>query len=542
MLRARLVLACAALALGPLACLGAAFDDAKALFDAKRYAEAAPAFEAVAAAPEDPRRAEAAAFAIRSWSNAGRQDMVASRYAGCMAAALATSFEGEVAYEYARSVYVNGRDVTSGTALLQGVAGAYPGNVFAASGALLQLATMQANEHKAPLAACIACEDLIQRYPASPFVDDALLLEARTGTPLGRLDVIESCRSRLQTIQAPAWMQQAAQFEVGEFHNKARGDRYAAMRGYRAVFETYPAKSNAAALARIRLADLVPRDSFRLAGRIYEQVLAEYPELPRKQQDWCICQRAICHYQEGQDEPAANLFRDLLARQPEAKLQACARLHLDGFANPDSTSALVMLYDRGLRMRVMDTGADQIFRDFQRVIAKAREPYFERYLSEASTSREDAGTMAYRLSFANFFCGRSREAFALAERILAEIRPAGNARCEALFMRAFLLGRASRWTEAIAAWREATEMDAPAEYLARSYLEYSRALYFGGDPLGSVLALEELQARFPARIESAEAAELVQQGLLRNPALRPLLEEKKPLLAAKWKDKPALVT
>ena len=114
---------------------------------------------------------------------------------------------------------------------------------------------------------------------------------------------------------APA-MVQSAQFERAEFMNKARGDRRAAITEYSRVFTDFPSANDAAALAKIRAADLVPGGDFRTSLAMYRDVLATHPKLTRSLRDWVQCQIGICQFQVRDESAAAETFSKLAATKP----------------------------------------------------------------------------------------------------------------------------------------------------------------------------------------------------------------------------------
>ena len=240
------------------------FSEAKAKFDAGDFAGAAALFESVAATG-GAAKAEAAAFVLRSWSKAGRHDKVLAQFDTCLVAARGTEFEAECAFERAKSTDLNAKDTTLALQQYAEILAKYPSNVFAASGALLQRGVIELDHLKTPSISYNTFEELLRRYPGSPFVDDALLAEARNGVALAQLDIIEMAQRRLDEMSAAPAMRQKAQFERGEFFNRAAANPRAAIREYARVYKEFAPDAGAAALAKIRVADLVPRGDFRAA-------------------------------------------------------------------------------------------------------------------------------------------------------------------------------------------------------------------------------------------------------------------------------------
>ena len=270
-------------------------------------------------------------------------------------------------------------------------------------------------------------------------------------------------------------------------------------------------------------------------------MLANYPKLAKKLRDWSACQSAIYLYQLEDEAAARAAFEALLAATPEPKLRTEAQRYLAGMANPESTDSLTIHYDRGIRFRQTEMRTDKTFWEMERVISKSRKPFFRSHVDDTSIDREERAQMLYRLCFAYFWTARGKEAFDLAGEILDRLQPQGVTRWECLHMRAHLLARLGDHAAAVGIWRDVIDADPPIKFLPRCYLEYAHALHLSGDPLGAILALEEMSIRWPARIETESAATLLKLHYMRRPDLRPRADEQRPVIAAKWKHKPPLI-
>jgi tetratricopeptide (TPR) repeat protein len=284
----------------------------KALFDSGDYLEAVHIFESVRTSGAETERPEAAAFELRSYSQAGQHDDLLAKYDAALASAEGTPFEAEVEFEKAKSTQINAKDTTSALMQYNSIISRYSENVFAASGALYQRGTVELETLKTPSAADSSFEQVVTQYTSSPFVDDALLGVAKCGTALGQPDKIESARQQLVAMNASQSILQKVQLESGEFQNRYKGDRYAALGEYWKVFNDFTTPTEAAALARIRFADLVPDGNFRRATREYETVLSENPNLRKELRDWCKCQIAIFKFQVEDETGASEAFESLL--------------------------------------------------------------------------------------------------------------------------------------------------------------------------------------------------------------------------------------
>jgi tetratricopeptide (TPR) repeat protein len=398
---------------------GQTLAEARALLDSGRALDAAVSFEQVMSRGRAGERAEAASLVLLSLHAAGRHDLLESKAAACRRAAEGTAFAAHCDLYRGRSLRVNAKDTTAARALLSSVAASPASDAFAASGALYEIALIDLDTLRLPFAAHRSLEDLLARYPASPFADDALVALARAGTGMGRLDVIESATARLRAMGAAPALLQKVQFERGEFMAKARRDRTAAAREYVAAFTAYDAKTEAGVLARLRAADMVPGGNFEYAKQLYESVLAQQsPAVRPAHRDWAECMRAVCLLQLGRFDEARAAFAAMEGRALAAAVQAVVSLHVRGLGHPDTPEGLVVWYDRGIRARVADTAGDETFWDMQRVIVRARRPWFERFLTDASVPVEERAQMLYRVAFARFLCGYLDDAQSLAERAL----------------------------------------------------------------------------------------------------------------------------
>jgi tetratricopeptide (TPR) repeat protein len=391
---------------------------------------------------------------------------------------------------------------------------------------------------KAPSVALQTFDQCVGRFPASAYAADALVAECRTGIALRDLALIDSARARLAAMNADGAHIQEAQFERAEFYNQVHRDREGTLAEYAKVLaEGLPADTAPALLAKARIADLVPGGDFARSIALYREV-ADNPKAPRRVRQWSVLHTGICQFVLRDEAAARETLEAFVAAEPPKSFESQARQFLDGMANPETTTGLAVEYDRGIRCRETETGVDRCFWSMSRVIALSRKPFFDAFVRDVSVDREQRAQVLYRLCFAYFMTGSHDKALALSERILSEIQPEGSAKWETLYMRAHELGRAGRWSEALPCWQQILEARVQAEIAAQAYIEYSRALHLSGDPLGAVLALTELTARYPGSIEAEAAGAMVAQHLLTNPGLVQPLDEARPVILAKWKRPP----
>lgn len=377
-------------------------------------------------------------------------------------------------------------------------------------------------------------EELLSRYPDSPHASDALVAQARAGTALGQLDLIDNARQRLTQRGAAQEYVQKTQFERAEFFAKAKRDRYRAIEEYEKAYSQFTSSTLTAAVAKIRAADLVPGGNFHAARQSYEAVLGDYPQLGKDLRDWALCQIALCQFQLKDEQGAAHTFKRLLAAKPRPELRSKANLHLTGISTSASAERVSIVFDRGIRYEETETRIDQSFWAMQEVLSRSKEAFFSGYVNDPLVDKETRAAMLYRVCYAHFACGQGAQALEAAEHILSELQPEGRVRYQCLFMRAFLLGRSQRWAEAAQAWSELIEPDPPVDFLPRCYLEYARALDLSGDAMGALMALEELVVRFPERAEAERACVVSDEILLRNPQLRKEFGIQRGALLAAW--------
>jgi tetratricopeptide (TPR) repeat protein len=535
------IVSLALLAVSPPA-LAQTFDEAKALFDAGDWRASAEAFEA-ASQTDAARRPEAAAFVLRAYANARDHAAVTTRFDACLSASRGTPFEPQCLLEAARSTYQNAMDTTGALAQLTQLLARFPNDPFATPGALYHEGIVQLDLQKLPVAACSTLERAVKEWPSSPFADDALVTEARAGARIPDLAVIDSAIDRLTAMDAAPVLRQKAQFERADYFENARKDRPGALAEYARVLAGFPDSTECAALAKLRMADLVPNGEFRLGLRHYAQVLASQPGLKPALREWAQAQTGIYQYQLGEKELARATFEALLSSNPGARARSVAEKYLTGMAQPDSEQNILILYDRAVRRRQVARGEDESYFDMQRVLAAGKRGFFARYAADTSRDIEDRAQMLYRECFARYYCGYGGEALEMSERILRDLNPQGVTRYECLYMRAFLMGRSGEWGRSVAEWKALVDSNPPFSFLPKCYLELAKSQHMAGDSLGAVFTLQELIVRFPARLESETAAEHLVVHFERDPALANALAEQKPLIAARWtKDRTLLVS
>lgn len=513
----------------------ATLQEGKAQFDAPDYPAAAATFDAVRTSGADQERAEAAAFQLRALGQAGDHAGLLAAYEGCLAAAAGTQFEAECKFELAKSTQVNAKDTTSALTQYNTIIAQHPDNVFAASGSYYQRAVLELDELKSATSSHASIVELVSGYGTSPFLDDALVLDARAAVILGRLDLIDAADSRLTAMQAPELHRQKVQFQRGEFHAKAADHRPKAIYEYTQTYKKFSPSTNIAAVAKIRAADLVPRGNFEDAFTLYQEVLSDHPSLGKSLRDWAKWQSAICQFQLGNREGAQAGFQSVLLENPAPQVRASAEQHLRAMDNPDSFDNFQVTYDRAFRYWKTGMGLDEAFMSLQEVLVMSRKPFFTSFIENPQNSRDLRAEYLYRVSFAKYFSGLGKEALDQVDFILSELQPQSQVRIDCQYMKAFLLGRGGRWNDAVGVWRDMIESNPEVNYLPEGYMEYSRALHLAGDPLAAIFALEEMRVVYPVRMQAEQAERMVGELLLRHPHLRDTLQKERPAIVEKGK-------
>ena len=557
-----------ALALAPAFGAAATLTEGQALLDAGDFAGAAAVFQTVRDSGAAFERPRAAVEVLRAWNSAAREDQVSAEYDKSLTAAKDTDFEPQCLLERGKSLQNNAHDTTGALAVYGRILTEFPNEPYSASGALYQRGLIELDNLKSPTAALATFQDIVSRYapanaapagstspsstqnselitqdsaasPSSPFVNDALVAECRAGVSLGRLDVIDAAQQRLRETQADAKLQQKAQFERAEFYAKPRADRIGAIAEYRKVYSEYPDGTEPAAVAKIRVADLVPGGDFRAALGLYRDVLEKHPGAHGFVYRWARMQTGIYQYQLGDAAAARATFESLLADKPVGIVKRECEKYLAGIADPDSTESLLITYDRAIRWSQTDQGMDRAFLEMQGVLSKCRKSRaVADFVANAKADREERAQMRYRRAYALYFSGHGREAFDLAQSILDTENPKGVTKWECLYLQAFLLGRMGEHQPAATRLQAIIDASPKIDFLPQIYEELAHHRRASGDLLGSVLTLEEMAVRFPARVEASRATEFNAETLKWNPELKPVVDERTPAIVARWQKRP----
>jgi tetratricopeptide (TPR) repeat protein len=520
---------------------GQTLAEARALLDSGRALDAAASFEQVMSRGRAGERAEAASLVLLSLHTAGRHDLLEAKAAACRRAAEGTAFAAHCDLYRGRSLRVNAKDTTAARALLSSVAASPASDAFAASGALYEIALIDLDTLRLPFAAHRSLEDLLARYPASPFADDALVALARAGRGMERLDVIDDAARRLAEMKARPSMRQTVQLERALFMQNVKDSPHEAAQNYRRVLDDYPGHSQTAAahLARVRLADLVPGGDFERALHLYDEVAASTAPVESWVRDWAKVNRAVYLYQLRREDEARAAFERLAAERPKsARLRREIERHLTGLSDPESSAAVMIEYDRAIRFHRAKYGSERALWDLDAIIVRGEKGLIERLAGDSALSREERAQMLYRLAFAYVETGRQREGFDLSVRILEELQPTGPTRWECLWMQAMLLWRFGRYDESASTWQRLIESDAPSHIKRQAYLEFAMSQSFAGDKLGAALSLEELRVRFPASRQAESAGRRLEEMKFSDPGVVLTAAKQRPYLTAKWQRPP----
>ncbi|MGI8906091.1 MAG: tetratricopeptide repeat protein [Candidatus Sumerlaeaceae bacterium] len=512
---------------------------AKAAFEARNYAGAAAAAEQVLSSGTAQEKPEAAALLLKAHRNLPQHEEVLANYDQCLTAALSTAFESQVKLERAKSLHDNARDTTAALAAYNEILSTYPNDAYSAPGALYGIGMLQAGALKIPASARQTYDRVITEFPASHVAGSAVVGKARLAVPLKDITALEQAEAALNGIQAKPNIRQAVQFERGEYNAKVRGPgaRRHAAREYQKTFKDFPelAQSDIGAMAKLRAADNFPMDDFNQSLVLYKEVLDNYPKLENALREWAALNHATMLYQLEREQEAAAALQSLIEQNPSSKIKSAAQQLLTGITDPNTTEAMVALFDRAIRFERSGRHYDLLFWDMQRIITKSREQEYQDYVTNQQVSSELRADMRYRLAYAYFHSGYGEEAMDLAGKILEEDSPSLNTRAHCLYLRGFLLGRISQWTEAAQVMKQVIDADPGFAILRNAYLEYSRALDLSGDRLGAALALEELGIRYPLSYENEQANIRRRHFATRDRTLAVQVEAMRPALIAKFK-------
>ena len=254
---------------------------------------------------------------------------------------------------------------------------------------------------------------------------------------------------------------------------------------------------------------------------------------------WARMQTGIYQYQLGDTTAARVTFEALLADKPIGIVKRECEKYLVGLADPESTESLLITYDRAIRWSQTDQGLDRAFLEMQGVLSKCRKSRaVSDFVANAKADREERAQMRYRRAYALYYSGHGREAFDMAQSILDTENPRGVTKWECLYLQAFLLGRMGEHQPAATRLQAIVDANPKIDFLPQIYNDLSHQRRASGDLLGSVLTLEEMAIRYPARIEASRATEFNAETLKWNPELKPAVEERTPAIVARWQKRP----
>lgn len=481
------------------------FDSAKAAFDQGQWVQAAQAFDAEVQNLTSAKRAEAAAFALRSWRNAQRHDQVEGRYEACRQAALLTPFASQCKLERARSLHENAKDYAAASALYDEILAESPSDNFAAAGALLARADLKLKAHKDPDGARTDLNALLSSHSSSPFVDDARLGLLRCAVSVLNPTDAEAERERLAAEFPTSPLLSAADLELADFHNKSTGNTVRALAAYRRLVRNFPG-SRGALTARLRLADdVAQRGNFRQAIADYQTIGQEQTHLSANHRRWIACQTGICHWQLDDADQARSAFESVLQVPAETGADPnpikTAQLHLTALANPEGLEMIQVYYDRGLRWRASGQCRDLCWRDFYRLLDLSKRPFYEAWCGNQAIPAEERAAMRYRVALAAFELGDHDGVPDLVEKVL-DLNPQGITRQMAQYLEAYHHGHCGHYSHAASIYREILDARPDHAYMVpQTYRELISALEASGDSLAAALACEEFRILYPYRDE-----------------------------------------
>ena len=520
------------------------FSSARTSFDSGNWLAASSEFHAIVGNQAAVRRpadelAEAAVFSLRCRVNLQDVAGFESVRESCLAAARGSAFEGQALLEVGKHLAKNTKDTTAAIDQFNAVVAAFPGDVFAASGALYERGLLECDSLRMPHAAKESLDAVTKRYPSSPFCDDALVVLARVERVLGNVAGIDEAARRLKEMGAAPALRQKVQFEKAEYHNKIRQNRHDAVCEYQAVIDSFPteAKSQAAAQARVRMADLVPGGNFHASMELYRQVRDE-KAAPAATRAWSALNLAYMQFQVRDEEGAARTLEALVAdKSYPAAYKAKASEALKALRDPDSVENAQLRYDRAARCRQVNHSFDVAFFDYRSVVRK----FDGRDGAPAAAAarvkelpREDQAQWHYKVAFAQFMTGHGQQALDLCERILKEMNPSGVTKWQCLYMIAYLKGRGGDDAESARGMRQIADTCPVDEVTMHAYMELVRLLDLMGDEAAVVLTLEEFRVRYPRHHWSEQADAFQKHFFSVDTSLIQHVEESRPALVAKW--------
>ena len=361
---------------------------------------------------------------------------------------------------------------------------------------------------------------------------------ARVERFLGNLAGIDAAARQLEQMDAAPALQQKVQFERAEYYNNFHQRRSDSIVEYDKVINAFPGvqRSQAAAQARVRIADLIPADNFHTSMDLYRQTRDD-SAAPAALQAWSALNLAYLEFQVRDEAAAAATLQRLISQKgTPAAYKAKAEAALKALREPESVENAQLRFDRATRCRTVNHSLDIAFFDYRSVVRKLDNEGAKTAAAEeiAKLPVDQQAQWRYKVAFGLFMTGYGPEAYEMCEEILADYQPTDITKWQCLYMLAFLKGRVGHNADAAASMRSIIDSCPIDEITQNAYMELVRLNDIQGDKLGAVLTLEELRVRFPLHYLAGEALAFQKNFYRYDPTLAEGMTNKRAPLVAKW--------
>lgn len=221
----------------------------------------------------------------------------------------------------------------------------------------------------------------------------------------------------LATLQTPQ-----QQYDSATQNLTIREDENAAITDWQKLVSTWP-QDPLATEARLQLADHQGKHNFTRALASLGQLLVTNLSTDQRARALLLCGRY--NFQLGNIDKAASDYNAALQLGTLAEPGSReARVHLDAIADPNSTSALFVIYDRGLHFREAGGLRNLCWREWHVLVHQAANSEVrQRYTADPNAPLEDRAELLYRVAHATAELEDQGDGLVIAQQVLDLLAP-----------------------------------------------------------------------------------------------------------------------
>lgn len=419
-----------------------------------------------------------------------------------------TPFYPAISFIYANSLKDHKEDYDAALAIYEIIPRDYPESAFAAPGSLLKIGEIKLIQGK-PEEALASYNQILEEYPESAYHAAAMEGIVKSYAEMKDREALLNALDEMYEAHPTNRATARAGLEAGYYFARTERNRREAIDQFRKVIDSFPDFKQVAE-AKVRYADLIPRNDIYDSIKVYKDVLANHNHISGNMELWTKCELAFAYLLKSENEKAIPLLENVLSNQdnPEKYLNKAQRL-LTAVNDPDSIEAYEVNFDLAFRHRDHMSHFDIADKHYYRIIKLYETGTLTNLLNNPGIDSEKKADWLYKLSIAYFFTTKFRESEKTAKIILEKYPETGETAAHAEFLLAFLDAYSCNYEEAITKYLNILEKYPNLSFDTRILKEIAKCHVHLGNKEDALVTLDGLAWVYPYHINGIQSIDYI---------------------------------